>query len=133
MVAMHKGKRHPVNVSPPDFIDILQGQRTGCEVAGIGIIFTGFHDKLFKVIIGDNRFTADDKMAPVPDSWQDAVDSLIEMGDISADMAISPGDNFTQPAIIIGDDKRQTVKLPAHPDGSAISPFHQIFRLFRLG
>ena len=55
------------------------------------------------------------------------------MGDIGADVSVASGDDFAQPAVVISDNKGQTVKLPADPDLSVIRPFHQILRFLCLG
>ena len=72
-------------------------------------------------------------MAFVGNGLGNAADGFHQMGDVGADMSVATRHHLGELAIVVGDDKRQAVKLPRDPDRTLLSPFHQVVHLFGLG
>ena len=71
-------------------------------------------------------------MSLIADSLRYAVDGTCKMGDVGADMAVTTCDDLRQLTIVVGHDECQTIQFPRYPDGSFLSPFHEVADLFGL-
>ena len=71
-------------------------------------------------------------MPVVGNRMGNTTDGICQVGDIGANMSVTARHHLAQPPVVVGNDKRQSVKFPRYPDRALLSPFHQIAYLFGL-
>lgn len=101
-----------MDVTFSHFCRILKRQRARGKVAGIGVFLVTLKVEAFEVVVADDSLAAHDKVAACLDALWYAIDGFGQVGDVGADVTIAPCDNLRQPSIVVGDDERQSVKLP---------------------
>ena len=74
VVAMHEGEGNPLQVALAHLVDIFQCERSGGEVARVGIFLVALHVELLKVFVADDTFATDDRVTLVVDLGQHAAD-----------------------------------------------------------
>ncbi len=124
---------YPADVALFDFVHIFERQRARCQIARVGIFLVALHVEAFKVFVGDDGLTADHGVPGRFDSGRQPVDGLCQMGDVGADVPVTPCDDFSEPSPVVGGNECQSVELPREPDGTALGPFHKFFGAFGLG
>ena len=138
LVRVHEREGREGHAALSDLVEIrlVERQRTGGEVAGVGIAVIRVLERIvdgFKIRIGDCRFAAHDEMAPVGDLRGNAADGGRHIGNVRADGAVAARQNARERAAVIRRHERRAVELPRKPDLALARPVLQFSDLFRLG
>ena len=129
VVAVHQSEGDPLQMALAHLVDILECERARGEVAWVGIFLVALHVELLKVVVADDTFAADDRVALVVDHWQHTADGGSQVRDVGADMSVAACDEFCQPSIVVGGYQGESVEFPREPDGFHLSPLHQVLGL----
>ena len=114
-------------------IDILERERTRCQVAGIGILLVALHIELLKILVRDDRLAAYHHMAMTGNGRRNALDGRCKMRDIGAYMAVAARHHLGEPTVVVSHHQSKPIQFPRNPDRPALSPTRQFGRLLGLG
>ena len=111
---------------------ILQGQRSGRQVPGIGIFFIiilyGGIDHL-KIRIGNQRLPPDHHMSLVLNLKGKSGYGILQIGNIGSRYPVTPCKDLGKLPSVIGKHQGQSIQLPGKPDRKLSCPFYQFLHL----
>ncbi len=67
---------------------------------------------MLKVLVADDGLSTHDEVTLIRDGRQDSANSLGQMGDIRARVAVAACHHLCQTTTIVGHDQRQSVEFP---------------------
>ena len=126
LVGVDQCERYPADMALRHLARILQGERSRSQVAGVGILLVALQVEPLKVLIRDDGLAAHHHMARGVDGCGNSVDGLCQVGDVGSDVSVATRHHLGELPLVVGNDQRQAVELPRHPNGAALCPFHQV-------
>ena len=129
---MNKSKWNPCNIPTFHFFSVFQRHCARSEIARISIVFSAFYEEVVKIIVGYNRFAANNKMSFISYFCRNAVYSLSQMSYVGAYVSVSASHEFLQSALVVCCNESKSVEFPRNPDRFSFSPFHDVFSFFSL-
>ena len=132
LICVHQRERNPLYFATFHLFNILQRERSRCEVAWVGVCFICFHVEYFKVCVRNHSLSANHKMSCGLDGGRNSLNGRSQMGDVGADVSVATRYHLGEFPIVISHHEGQTVQLPRQPYRSSFSPFYQFFGLLGL-
>ena len=101
LICVHQRERNPLYFAPFHLFDILQRERSRCEVARVGVGFVCFHVEYFKVCIRNHSLSPNHKMPCDLDGGWNSLNGRSQMGDVGADVSVATRYHFGEFSIVI--------------------------------
>ena len=135
ILKMHQRKGMETHPSLLHLFRIVKAQRTGSQVAGIGIFFIVILNGIVnqgKIRIGNHCLPANHQMALILYFQRKSLYGIFQISDIGSGHPVSPGEDSGKLSSVIGEHQRKAVQLPGKPDLSFLRPFYQLGNLLCL-